>query len=181
MRSHAGPGVFCLQILCCLSLALRLFCFVFVRFHFFAVIEAAALRSIFLRHACVPAATRSYRTTIFWPLWFRFFFISLEVSLVSLFQSNIIAVSFLFFSMESTFNVFPFRMVFFYLVTTGWILTPAYVRIHQSTDEAIRFLRCVYLLPSHSFWKSSLWTYQPGSRRRKATHDFSTFFLRCLP
>ena len=27
---------------------------------------------------------------------------------------------------------------------------------------------------------SGLWTYQPGSHRRKVTQDFSTFLLRCL-
>ena len=42
---------------CCLSLVLRLFCFVFV---VFAFTEAAALRSIVLRYACAPTAIRSY-------------------------------------------------------------------------------------------------------------------------
>ena len=39
---------------------------------------------------------------------------------------------------------------------------------------------CVCVLPSHLFWTSGLWTYQPGSHRRKVTQDFSTFLLRCL-
>ena len=35
---------------------------------------------------------------------------------------------------------------------------------------------------SYLFWTSGLWTYQPGSQRRKVTDDFSsTFLLRCLP
>ena len=39
---------------------------------------------------------------------------------------------------------------------------------------------CVF--SSHLFWTSGLWTYQPGSHRRKVTQDFSsTFLLRCLP
>ena len=41
---------------------------------------------------------------------------------------------------------------------------------------------CVCLFSSHLFWTSGLWTYQPGSHRRKVTQDFSsTFLLRCLP
>ena len=42
---------------------------------------------------------------------------------------------------------------------------------------------CVFpVLSSLLFWTSGLWTYQPGSRRRKATQDFSyTFLLRCMP
>ena len=39
----------------------------------------------------------------------------------------------------------------------------------------------VCLLSSHLLWTSRLWTYQPGSHRRKVTKDFSTFLLRCLP
>ena len=43
---------------------------------------------------------------------------------------------------------------------------------------------CVFpvFLSSLLFWTSGLWTYQPGSRRRKAAQDFSyTFLLRCMP
>ena len=36
------------------------------------------------------------------------------------------------------------------------------------------------VLSFHLFWTSGLWTYQPGSHRRKVTQDFSTFLLRCL-
>ena len=39
---------------------------------------------------------------------------------------------------------------------------------------------CMCVLPSHLFWTSGFWTYQPGSHRRKVTQDFSTFLLRCL-
>ena len=39
----------------------------------------------------------------------------------------------------------------------------------------------VCFLPIHSGHQVR-WTYQPGSRRRKVTQDFSsTFFLRCVP
>ena len=51
-----------------------------------------------------------------------------------------------------------------------------------------RTSRCASYLLDHSgdelhlFWTSGLWTYRPGSHRRKVTHDFSsTFLLRCLP
>ena len=40
---------------------------------------------------------------------------------------------------------------------------------------------CVCFLPINSGHQVR-WTYQPGSHRRKVTHDFSsTFFLRCVP
>ena len=51
--------------------------------------------------------------------------------------------------------MFSFRMVFFYLVSTGWILTSAfYVRINQSinqhtlvrTSSQHEFYGCYYLL-----------------------------------
>ena len=39
----------------------------------------------------------------------------------------------------------------------------------------------VFFLPIHSGHQVR-WTYQPGSRKRKVTQDFSsTFFLRCVP
>ena len=38
------------------------------------------------------------------------------------------------------------------------------------------------VLSPHIFWTPGLWTYQPGSHRREATQDFSTFLLlQCLP
>ena len=43
------------------------------------------------------------------------------------------------------------------------------------------YLLCVWFLPIYSGHQVR-WTYQPGSHRRKVTHDFSsTFFLRCVP
>ena len=38
----------------------------------------------------------------------------------------------------------------------------------------------IRVLSSHLFWTSGLWTYQPGSHRRKAAQDFSALLLRCL-
>ena len=40
---------------------------------------------------------------------------------------------------------------------------------------------CVCVLSPHLFWTSALWTYQPGSYKRKVTRDFPTFLLRRLP
>ena len=64
----------------------------------------ALLPSIVLRYAGPPIATLFY-----FPFWFiwrcRFFRVPLPFSLC----------------MESTSYIFSFRMVFFYLVTTGWI------------------------------------------------------------
>ena len=38
----------------------------------------------------------------------------------------------------------------------------------------------VYVLSSHLFWTSDLWTHQLGSHSRKVTQDFSTFFSAVL-
>ena len=84
--------------------------FFLLRFRLCAFVEAAALRSIVLRYAGAPIATRiffvfhicSFGNVVF-P---EFFFVPLPFSL----------------RMESTSYVFPFRMmVFFYLVTRGWM------------------------------------------------------------
>ena len=48
-------------------------------------------------------------------------------------------------------------------------------------DRTYMFYVCVCFLPIHSGHQVR-WTYQPGSRRRKVTQDFSsTFLLRCVP
>ena len=91
---------------------LCLFCF--ASFSLYAFVEAAALCSIFLRHAGVPIATRVFFSFFF----FSFPFVYLEVSLFP----SIFFVPFpLSLCMESTSYVLSFRMVFSYLVTTGWI------------------------------------------------------------
>ena len=91
---------FGLQMSCRLSLVLRLFCFVLFHFRLFVFIEAVAFGSIVLRYACATTATRSYGDVAF-----SYFFLPLPFSLCT----------------ESTSYVLFFRMVFFYLVTTGWI------------------------------------------------------------
>ena len=91
---------------------LRLFSFASFSFLCFLV-EAAALRSIALRYAGAPIVTRVY---------FFYFFVYFEMSLSSslfLYHFRFIFVHVC--SMESTSYVLSLRMVFFYLVTTGWI------------------------------------------------------------
>ena len=82
-------------------------CFVLLRSRLHAFVEAAALRSIFLRYAGAPIATCVF--LFFWRCrFFRFFclfFVPFPLSLC----------------MEGTSYVLSFLMVFFYLVTTGWI------------------------------------------------------------
>ena len=46
--------------------------------------------------------------------------------------------------LESTSYVFPFRMVFFYLVTAGWIFTSAYVREFNQSNQSIKIY--IYLI-----------------------------------
>ena len=81
-----------------------LFCFALLRFFgLYAFVEATALRSIVLRYAGAPIATS---VTFFLKCrFFQVFFVLFPLSLC----------------MESTSYVLSFRMVFFYLVTTGWI------------------------------------------------------------
>ena len=80
-----------------------LFCFVF---RLYAFVEAAALRSILLRYTGAPIATRVSFFLCYWQIsLFPIFFVSFSLSLCT----------------ESTSYVLSFRLVFFYLVTTGWI------------------------------------------------------------
>ena len=86
---------------CYVWLDFALLCFAF---RLYAFVEAAALRSIILRYAGAPIAT-------------RFFSPFPEMSLFpSIFCAFPLSPC-----MESTSYVLSFRMVFFYLVTTGWI------------------------------------------------------------
>ena len=65
---------------------------------------------------------------------FFFSFVSLEVSLFSNIFVTFIAVSSL--CTENTSYVFPFRMVFSYLVTMGWIFL--HRLINQSVSQSIK-------------------------------------------
>ena len=73
----------------------------------YAFVEAAALRSIVLRYASAPIATRVF-----------FFFFFLEMSF---FPSTFFVAFPLSLCVESTSYVLSFRMAFFHLVTTGWM------------------------------------------------------------
>ena len=80
-------------------------CFVLLRFRLYAFVEAAALRSIVLRYAGAPIATRVSFSFFGDVAFSEYFFVPFLLSLC----------------MESTSYVLSFRMVFFFLVTTGWI------------------------------------------------------------
>ena len=83
--------------------------FVLLRFRLYAVVEAATLRSIVLRYAGAPIATR--------VSFFLFPFLYLETSL---FPSIFCTIDV--FSLYGEYAVRSFLPdVFFYLVTTGWI------------------------------------------------------------
>ena len=83
-------------------------CLVLLRFRPYAFVEAAAFRLIVLRYAGAPIATRVFILFLFGEVAFSVFvfFLPLPFSLC----------------LESTSYVLSFKMlVFFYLVTTGWI------------------------------------------------------------
>ena len=95
---------------------------VLLRLRLYAFVEAAALRPIVLRYAGVPMATRV-------SLFFFSPFVYLEMSL---FPSTSFPLSL---CMESTLYVLSFRMVVFYLATTGWIF---YISLcENSTNQSI--------------------------------------------
>ena len=105
-------------------------CFVLFRFRLYAFVEAAALRSIVLRYAGVPIATR-VSFFLFFPflfIWicrfFRVFFVSCPLSLC----------------MESTSYVLSFRMVFSFLVTMDWIFYNSLCE--NSINQSINQLLC---------------------------------------
>ena len=115
-------------------------CFVLLRFRLYYAffVEAAAVRSIVLRYASAPIATRVFfYLFIFFFLWryrfFRVFFVPFPLSLC----------------MESTYYVLSFRMVFFYLVTTGWIFYISLCKnsINQSINQhRLRYIVSVLFL-----------------------------------
>ena len=100
------------------------FVFVLFRFRRFAFTEAAALRSIVprsivLRYACTPRATRSYPTIL--CVFFFFLFSSFSCFFGDIAFSEYFCTITFTLCMENTSYVFLFQMAFFYLVTTGWI------------------------------------------------------------
>ena len=108
------PGVF--WVCRCRVVSLwRSVCFVLFRFRLFAFTEAAVLRSIVLRYACAPTATRSYLTTnCLCPLLFCFFFVFLGgITFFRVFYTIIHCRCFLFVWRGRC--TFSFRVVFLYL------------------------------------------------------------------
>ena len=73
-------------------------CFVLLRFRLYVFVEAAAFRSIILRYAGAPIPTRVLEMSLF----------------PSIFPLSL--------CMESTSYVLSFRMVFFYLVTSTYVI-----------------------------------------------------------
>ena len=82
-----------------------LFCFVFLLYDF---AEAAPLRSIVLRYAGAPIATRVYFIILFYLEMSFFLSIFCIITVFSLFGVYVV-------------RFFLPRVVFFYFVTTGWI------------------------------------------------------------
>ena len=82
--------------------------FILFRFRLYTFIEATALRSIAVRYAGAPTATRvsSSFPVVYSEMYrfFRVFFVQLSLA----------------FCMEHRSYVFPFRMVFSYPVITAW-------------------------------------------------------------
>ena len=120
-------AMFGLQMPCCLSLALRLFALFL--FRIFSFIEAAAFRSIVLRYTC------RYLTTIcvsFCCIYLLF------LGTCCLFPSILYRCHFLFIWRARC--MFSFRMVVFYLVTTGWIFASAYVTTQSINRPSLHAL-----------------------------------------
>ena len=107
-----------------------LFCFVF---RLYALVEAAARRSIVLRYAGVPIATRvSFFVLFFFCCWFiwrcRFFRVFFR---------------FLFVVWRVRRTFFPSGWCFFYLVTTGWIFDISLCE--NPINQSIQYTRIVQL------------------------------------
>ena len=96
-------------------------CFVLLRFRLYAFVEAAALRSIVLRYASAPIAT-------------RFFVFVLEDNAFS--KYFLYHFRFLFVWRESTSYILSFRMVFSTLWPRAGFLTSAYVRIQSIKSKS---------------------------------------------
>ena len=87
-------------------------------------------------------ATTHTDTTCFY-LFFLLFFFSLRMTF---FPSIFVSLPFSLLCIESTSYVFPFRMVFFYLVTTDWIFDIRLI-IWENSNKSIKTnLRCTQSL-----------------------------------
>ena len=113
-----------------------LFCFalLFFIFRLYAFVEAAALRSIVLRYAGAPIASRVFFFSFLFVgrcRFFRVFFVPFPLSLC----------------MESRSYVLSFQMFFFYLVTTGWIFYISYVRTQSTNQDVIWYFQHAHFIP----------------------------------
>ena len=107
------------------------FCLVLLRFRLYAFVEAAALRSIVLRYAGAPIATR---ISFFFP------FVYLEVLLFPIFFCPIAV-----FSLYGEYVVRSFLPVgLFYLVTTGWIFDISLCENSMKIKERIVYTSAPY-------------------------------------
>ena len=117
-----------------------LFCFVFVSF-IFAFTEAAALRSIVIRSSIYMRPRQQHAVTTVCVLFRFYFFLSSFFRWRSLFFRVFLNHYHRFsLRMESTSYVSSFRMVFFYLVITGWIFDISLScenSINQSINQSI--------------------------------------------
>ena len=67
------------------------------------------------------------------------------------------------------------------LVLHGTILSDTDAHRHSVRNLSPAFRMCVVCFHPIYSERQDVWTYQPGSHRRKVTEPFSAFVLRCLP
>ena len=134
----SGPSVCRCHVLSFFGVTLVLFCFVFV---FLLSLKPLPFVQMFfvLRYSCAPTATRSYLTIVcvFFCFCFYFFFFLWRCRFFRILLLYPTLLFSLINSMESTSYVFPFRMVFFYLVTTGWIFHISIIICGNSFNQSI--------------------------------------------
>ena len=110
--------------------------FVLFRFHLYTFIEAAALRSVVLRYAGAPTATRvssSFSFCFFGDIAFPEYFCTIAV-----------------FSLYGEYALcFSFWVVLFYLVTTGWIVCISLCgnSTNQSINSIWRYFQHAHFIP----------------------------------
>ena len=130
---------------CCISVALRTFCFCFVP-AFFAFIKDAALCLIVSRYARSPAATRSYLIAVSIFFCFDYFLFLVRCRFFRVFF-----VPLTFFFVGRTRCTFSFGMAFLYLVTTSLILILAYERIQS--------IHCLSRTFNYYYCTTAFWLY----------------------
>ena len=112
-------------------------CFALLRFRLYASVEAAALYSAVLRYAGAPIATRVSFSFLGGVAFSEYLFVPFPLCLC----------------MDSTSYVLSFRMVFFYLVTTGWIFDISLCE--NSIKQSMPYANSQYALCQRSTESSS--------------------------